>query len=316
MTRLDVRRRLDPEMLAAVAESQRLHGAETVDWTDLPAARRAYERERRFWNSDGPRLHEVRELAIPGPHGAIPLRLYFPIASRPLPALVYLHGGGYVLGNLDTHDRIMRILAERAGAAVIGVDYRLAPEHRFPVQIDEAAAVLDWLDAEGAARGIDAARLAMGGDSAGAHLSVGVALARQGRRPALKGLLLYYGSYGLTDSVSMRLNANDLDGVTRTDMAFYRSCYLRSPADLEDPRFDCLSADLAGLPPAFVLALDLDPLRDDSLALADLLAEAGVPCRLVRYGGVLHGFLHYSRLLPKSMQALEEGAAALRGWFA
>lgn len=303
-------------MLAAVAESQRLYGAEAVDWTDLPAARAAYERERRFWNREGPALHEVRERAIPGPHGRVALRLYFPTAARPLPALVYLHGGGYVLGNLDTHDRVMRILAERSGWAVVGVDYRLAPEHKFPVQIDEAAAVLDWLAAEGPAQGIDARHLAMGGDSAGAHLSLGCAIAREGRQPALKGLLLYYGSYGLTDSASMRLCANDLDGVTRADMAFYRASYLRSPADLEDIRFDCLAADLGGLPPVFVLAVEQDPLHDDSLALAGLLTEAGVPCRLLRYSGVLHGFLHYSRVVPKSMQALEDGAAALRGWLA
>lgn len=311
---MDIRARLDPEMLAAMAESQRLYGAETFDLQDLPAAREAYARERRFWNSDGPTLAEVRDFSIPGPYGAVPLRLYRPSTAGLLPALVYLHGGGYVLGNLDTHDRIMRLFAVQSGAAVVGVDYRLAPEHKFPVQLEEIAAAFGWLASEGRSAGIDAARLALGGDSAGAHLSLGTAIALKGRNPRIKGMLLYYGSFGLGDSMSMRVCANDLDGVKPSDLALYRNAYLRGPHDREDRRLDCLSADLAGLPPAYVLALELDTLRDDSLALAELLTRAGVPCRLTRLDGVLHGYLHYSRVIPKARQAIEEGASELRGW--
>jgi acetyl esterase len=313
---MDIKDRLDSEMLAALAESQRLYAGEILDWRNLPAFRAAYERERRFWNREGPSLPEVRDLSIPGPHGPIPLRLYCPSRNELLPALLYLHGGGFVLGNLDTHDRIMRILAARSGAAVLGVDYRLAPEHKFPVQLDEIAATLEWLAGHGAELGIDAKRLALGGDSAGAHLSLGTAIAFLGKSPQIKALLLYYGNFGLIDSMSMRLCANDLDGVKPTDLAFYRDCYLRSPSDHEDPRLDCLSANLAGLPPAYLLALELDTLRDDSLTLAALLGRAGVPCRLTRHDGVLHGYLHYNRVIPKAMQALEEGAAALRDWLA
>jgi acetyl esterase len=311
---MDIRARLDPEMLAALAESQRLYGGETFDLQDLPAAREVYARERRFWNSDGPALAEVRDFSIPGPYGAVPLRLYRPATEGLLPALVYLHGGGYVLGDLNTHDRIMRLFAVRSGAAVVGVDYRLAPEHKFPVQLEEIAAALDWLADEGRSAGIDAARLALGGDSAGAHLSLGTAIAFKGRSPRISGMLLYYGSFGLGDSLSMRVCANDLDGVKPSDLAFYRNAYLRGPRDREDQRLDCLSADLAGLPPAYVLALELDTLRDDSLALVELLTRAGVACQLTRHDGVLHGYLHYSRVIPKAMQAIEEGATALRGW--
>jgi acetyl esterase len=313
---MDIKDRLDSEMLAALAESQRLYAGEILDWRNLPAFRAAYERERRFWNREGPSLPEVRDLSIPGPHGPIPLRLYRPSEKELLPALLYLHGGGFVLGNLDTHDRIMRILAARSGAAVLGVDYRLAPEHKFPVQLDEIAATLEWLAGHGAELGIDAKRLALGGDSAGAHLSLGTAIAFLGKSPQIKALLLYYGNFGLIDSMSMRLCANDLDGVKPTDLAFYRDCYLRSPSDHEDPRLDCLSANLAGLPPVYLLALELDTLRDDSLTLAALLGRAGAPCRLTRHDGVLHGYLHYNRVIPKAMQALEEGAAALRDWLA
>jgi acetyl esterase len=311
---MDLQGRLDPEMLAVLAESRRLRGEEIVGWDNLPAAREAYERERRFWNRDGPALAEVRNFAIAGPYGSIPLRLYRPGAEAMLPSLVFIHGGGYVLGNLDTHDRVMRLLAARSGAAVLGVDYRLAPEHRFPTQLDEIAATLDWLAKDGAGAGIDATRLALGGDSAGAHLSLGSAIAFKKRTPRIRGMLLYYGSYGLTDSMSMRVCANDLDGVSRADLAFYREAYMRGPRDREDHCNDCLSADLAGLPPAYILALELDTLRDDSLALAELLGRAGVPCRLTRHDGVLHGYIHYSRVIPKAMQAIEEGAAALRAW--
>jgi acetyl esterase/lipase len=313
---MDVRGRLDPEMLAAMAESERLYGGENVDWQNLALARELYDRERRFWNREGPALAEVRDFAIPGPYGAIPLRLYRPGTEEVLPALVFLHGGGYVLGNLDTHDRIMRILAARSGAAVLGVDYRLAPEHKFPTQLDEIAATLDWLMSNGKSAGVDATRLALGGDSAGAHLALGSAIAFKGEAPRIKAMLLYYGSFGLTDSMSMRVCANDLDGVKPSDLAFYRNAYMRGPRDREDPRLDCLSANLAGLPPAYILALELDTLRDDSLALAELLGRAGVPCRLTRHDGVLHGYLHYSRAIPKAMQVLEEGAAALRDWLA
>jgi acetyl esterase len=311
---MDIRHRLDPEMRAALVESQRLYGSQTLDWKDLATMREAYERERRFWNREGPALAEVKNFAIPGPYGSIPLRLLRPAADSLLPTLVFLHGGGYVLGNLDTHDRIMRFLAARSGAAVLGIDYRLAPEHKFPAQLDEIAAVLDWVAKDGRGVGVDAARLALGGDSAGAHLALGTAIGLKGKPPAIKALLLYYGSFGLTDSMSMRVCANDLDGVTPSDLAFYRASYLQSPRDHEDPRLNCLAADLAGLPPAYILALELDTLRDDSLTLAELLGRAGVPCRLTRHDGVLHGYLHYNRVIPKAMQAIEEGASALRDW--
>ncbi|WP_191909106.1 alpha/beta hydrolase fold domain-containing protein [Hypericibacter adhaerens] len=301
-------------MKAALVESQRLYGSQVLDWRDLATMREAYERERRFWNREGPALAEVKDFAIPGPYGSIPLRLLRPARDKLLPALVFLHGGGYVLGNLDTHDRIMRLLAAKSGAAVLGIDYRLAPEHKFPTQLDEIAATLDWLTKEGRGVGVDAVRLALGGDSAGAHLSLGTAVGLQGKPPAIKALLLYYGSYGLADSMSMRLCANDLDGVKPSDLAFYRDSYVRGPRDHEDRRLDCLAADLAGLPPAYILALEFDTLRDDSLTLAELLGRAGVPCRLTRHDGVLHGYLHYNRMIPKAMQAIEEGAAALRDW--
>lgn len=311
----DIEARLDPEMRAAMAESARVLAGVAVDWKDLAAARRAYETERSYWNADKPDVAMVRDHVLPGPHGPIPVRLYRPVAEGLLPVLVYLHGGGYVLGSLDTHDRAMRLLALKSGAAVLGIGYRLAPEHRFPVQLDEAAAVLDWIAAHGASLELDRRRVALGGDSAGAHLALGAALQRKPADAPLKALVLYYGAFGLGDSLSRRRFGTAASGLSRADLAYYDASYLGRPAPMGDPRYDCLAGDLAGLPPAYILACELDPLLDDSLALAALLGDAGVPHHLRRYDGVLHGFLHYSRVIPKAMQALDEGAAALKDWF-
>jgi acetyl esterase len=311
----DIEARLDPEMRAALAENATAVAGWEAELQDLPAARLAYARGRNHWNADRPEVARVRNALVPGPHGPIPVRIYRPLpGNAPLPVLVFVHGGGYVLGSNDTHDRVMRLLALKSGAAVLGVDYRLAPEHRFPAQLEETAAVLDWLEAQAASVELDRGRVALGGDSAGAHISLGVALQRKGRAPALKALILYYGAFGLADSESRRRFGVAESGLSRKDLAFYEASYLGGPVPLGDPRYDCLAGDLSGLPPAYILACELDPLLDDSLALAKGLAAAGVPCRLARYDGVLHGFIHYSRAIPKAMRALDEGAAALKDW--
>lgn len=321
MIKVDVRRRLDPEMAAAIAESQRLYAEITakrgpIAADDLAAQREAYNHERAFWNAIKPELADVEELTLPGPGGAIPCRLYRPSRTKWLPALLFFHGGGWVLGNLDTHDRIMRLLAEKSGAIVLGVDYRLAPEHKFPAAYDDALAALRHVARHGAAWGIDPGRLAVGGDSAGANLSVATCLSlATAERIQVKLQLLYYGAFGLTDSASLRAFGNELDGLTRAEMARYRDYLFRTPADGEDPRCDNLSGDLRGLPPAFIAACDLDPLQDDSRALSELMNEVGVANELVVYRGMLHSFLHYSRVVGMAMQALDDGTASLKRAF-
>ena len=308
----------DPQMRAVLDNiAARCPEAWSVPEVPVAEARRRYAEERRFWNAERVALHEVRDLAVEGPHGAVPLRLYHPVAERPLPALVFLHGGGWILGSNDTHDRIMRLLAQKSGAAVVGVDYRLAPEHKFPVAYEECLAVVEQLAADGGTLGLDPARLALGGDSAGANMSLAVALALRDSKPAmLSTLLLYYGVFGLRDGPARRLFGGPAYGLSRADMAYYHACYLRDAADEEDPRFDLLDRDLVGLPPSYLCAAGLDPLLDDSLALAAALARDGVPHDLEIYDGMLHGFLHYSAMADKAMAALEAGAAALRRAFA
>ena len=189
---------------------------------------------------------------------------------------------------------------------------RWRPRPRFPRQLEQIAAVVEQLPAR---FGLDSARIALAGDSAGAHLALAVSLGlrdRGGARPA--ALLLYYGSYGLRDSASRRLYGGPWDGLTEAELAFYRQCYLRGPDDARDPRYDLLAADLAGTPPCFIAACALDPLQDDSRALAALLEEHGTPVELRVYDGVLHGFLHLSRMVDLSLRAIEDGARFLRGW--
>ena len=318
MTKPDPRRRFDPQMIQVQAESQRLNAGRAAPAADdVVAQRAAYAHERAFWNAIKPPLAGVEALSLPGPGGPIACRLYRPVLAPGLPALLYFHGGGWVVGSLDTHDRIMRLLAEKSGAIVLGVDYRLAPEHKFPAAHDDALAALRHTLRYGREWGIDPARLAVGGDSAGANLALASVLGLDAaERGALRLQLLFYGAFGLTDSASIRACDDAVYGLTGADMDRYRRHLVRFPADLDDPRLNNLAGDLAGLPPALLAAAELDCLLDDSRAMAARMAAAGVRHKLTIYPGVLHGFLHYSRMLDTAMRALDESAAALKQAFA
>jgi acetyl esterase len=282
----------------------------------IAGLRAAYDAERVFWNEPRVELSSVVEVAAPLGAGVARLRLYRPAPAGDQPALVFLHGGGFVVGSLDTHDRIQRLLARRSGVVVVGVDYPLSPEHRFPVALDQVEDVILWIAEHARELAIDPGRLAVGGDSAGAHLALAAALGLRRRRPGLlRFLLLYYGLYGSTDFPSRRRFGAPAYGLTGENLAFYERCYLGPSGDPTDARYDLLKADLRGLPPSFLGAAALDPLLDDSLALASALEAAGSETRLRVYDGVLHGFLHWSRMVPTADAALTDGAAALAAAF-
>ena len=314
MGRLSYEGRLDPQMVAAMQKQAELApGVGEMHTMPIDEVRRLYNQERRYWNADAPDLPEISNFAIPGPVGDIPVRFYFPIQKRPLPALVYLHGGGWVVGSIDTHDKIMRLLALRSGAAVVGVDYSLSPEHKFPTAFEETMAVVNYLRNHGHEQGFEEDRMAMGGDSAGANLSVAMSIMLRPDHPELlKLLLLFYGAYGLRDSGSRRLWGGPEDGMGEADLAYYQACYFSGDENFNDPRFNVLKADLTGLPPMFISAAEYDPLIDDSTTLKTLLDEAGVPNEMKIYQGVLHGFLHLSRMVDKASQAIDDAAEALR----
>ena len=315
MPKVDIWSRLTRESQQAVVKSRELYAAfESQSQDPLTADRESYSYERAHWNSLKVELPSVRDLSIDTPAGSVPVRLYKPQVDKVLPVLVYVHGGGYVLGNLDTHDRICRLLAIESGWAVLAVDYALAPEKQFPTQPDQIFAVLRHLAANGAELGVNGGRMAIGGDSAGAHFSLAATLdARTSGGPPICAQLLYYGAFGLIDSASRRLYGwADLDGLDEEESSTYLDHYVPNPKDRNHPRVNLLRSDMAGLPPTFIGAVAYDPLRDDSLVLAELLKERGVPHQLVVYEGVLHGFVHYSALEPKAMQAIKDGAMFLK----
>ena len=318
MATVNYKQRLHPQMTEVLKKQAEVTpNARKVHTLTPDEARAQYAAGRRYWNSDAPELDEIFDTPIEGPGGGIPARVYLHGDERPLPVLIYLHGGGWVVGNLDTHDKIMRLLALRSGAAVVGVDYGLAPQTKFPAAIDECLAAVAHLRDHAADWGIDPERIAIGGDSAGANLAVAVALSLRDTQPELlRMLLLVYGVFGLQDSPSQRLFGERGDGLSNKDMDYYYDCYLRGPEDRHDDRFNVLSADLRGLPCAFIAAAGMDPLLDDSVAMHELMGEAGVESKLAIYDGVLHGFLHYSCMLDRSKEAIDDAAQAIREVFA
>lgn len=280
---------------------------------DLAEQRVRYATERAFWNEGGPGMAETSEEMVDGPRGPFQVRWYNP-GGDARSCVIYVHGGGFVVGGLDTHDRIMRTLAASAGAVIVGVDYALSPEAKFPQGIRECAAAARHVAEHAESHGAAGGGVSFAGDSGGANMALAATLwLRDHGGPAVESLLLFYGLYGLRDSRSRRRYGNEWDGLTPADLESYMKAYTSGPEDLLDPYLDCLGADLStGIPPTYVLGATLDPLLDDSLALSDVLAEYGVPHQLREVDGVLHGFLHYSRILPEARDALDEAAAFYR----
>ena len=255
---------------------------------------------------------------VTGPDGDVPVRVYVPQAKGPLPILVYFHGGGWVIGSITSHDGVCRALANRAGAIVVSVDYRLAPEHRFPAAAEDSYAATRWIADHAVKLGGDPNRIAVGGDSAGGNLAAVVALiARDRGGPRLvHQLLVYPVTDGGLDTPSYQENA---DGyfLTRDMMAWFWDHYVPNRADRENQYCSPLRArDLKGLPSATVLTAEFDPLRDEGERYAARLKEAGVPTTMTRYEGVVHGFFGMSVLFDQARAAIDQAAAALRGGFA
>jgi acetyl esterase len=228
---------------------------------------------------------------------------------------LYFHGGGYVLNGIDTHDALLRLLANESGVAICGQAYSKAPEARFPVQLDEARHAVGWLKQEGAGFGLDSSRIVLAGDSAGAHLALTTALVeRDSGETDLRGLVLAYGMFAPTfDSMSHQLFRQGF-GLTTERMRWFWDQFLAPGQDRSHPLVAPLWADLAGLPKTLVLAAALDCLRDDSLQLSQRLELTGVPNRLSVFDGMQHAFLMAHAWLPPARRAVSEIAAAIRDW--
>jgi acetyl esterase len=235
----------------------------------------------------------VRDDAAQGPGGSIPIRVYTPKGEAPFPGLVWFHGGGWVLGDLDTHDALCRHLAIACRAVIASVDYRLAPEHRFPAAVEDADAATRWVSANAAALFVDPKRLAVGGDSAGGNLATVVCLrARERGGPSIRWQLLVYPITDCDlDTASYRENATGYS-LTRAGMEWFWSHYIPDPAARGHPHASPLRApDLTGLPGAYVVTAEYDPLRDEGEAYARRLTDTGVAARLQRFPGMIHGFV-------------------------
>jgi acetyl esterase len=309
---------VDPELLAAGQLLQQ-KGLIAPDRTvmPMPEVRAAQDRIGAFLGEGSVPLKRERDLSLPGPHGQVPCRLYLPDDSGRPPLLVYAHGGAFVQGSIPSWDHLLRDLVRQSGVAALSVDYRLAPEHRFPVAFDEMVAMTRLAAREGAGLGIDPNRLALGGDSAGANLALAAALAmRDAGEKALRFQLLIYGCFTTDcDSPSWQRFGQGA-GLSQTGMRWAWDTYLERPEQYHDWRAAPLDGDLKGVAPAHLIVGSLDPLLDDSNNLAVKLKSADVPSTLTIYQGINHGFIRYGRLIGTARRAIAECAAALKAGLA
>ena len=328
--------RLTPKM-AGVVERMERAGHPPLHSLTPQQARAAYEKGAGVLEVPKPELGRVEDLSIPMRDGAIvPARLYAPVALlasaapavasapavlsassglpvAPLPVLVYFHGGGFTVGSIATHDTLCCVLCARSGCAVVSVDYRLAPEHKFPTASNDAWDAVQHIVQHGAALGLDYRRMALGGDSAGGTLAAACALmARDIGLPIALQLLFYPGLAAHQDTDShRRLSAGPL--LSEPLISYFFDQYVRSRADRDDWRFSPLNADdVDGVAPAWIGLAECDPLVDEGVQYADRLRAAGVPVELEIYRGVIHEFIKMGRAIPEALQAHADAARALR----
>jgi len=311
-----VNNELDPAYAQASARVKEA-GFEPVDplKTPLDEARAAQERYLAFLARDPPRVASVRDFELQGPAGSFATRIYYPVKAAALPVIVFVRGGGWWAGSLATHDRTMRLLANESGMAVCGVDYHRAPEEHYPRQVNEVLHTVRWLRAEGAGVGVDADRIVLAGESAGANLCSLAAVrlkAEAGQdaapgadaRAAVRGLALFYGNYALPGPE------------TRAYSKWVWSQYLGSDLEHADPAAVPMNADVSGLPPAWLGVGEADPLLGDTLRFAEKLRASGVACEVKRYPGLPHAFVMLNRIFDGAKDAVRDLATAARRFVA
>ena len=314
---------VDPDMRQAIARAQEIvveYGLATDRSKLTPVqARERSELDRKWWNEVRPEVAKIVNTTVPGPTGDIPVRLLYPSEETNLPVIVYLHGGGWVVGSLETHATGMHLLALESGCVVAAVDYSLAPENKFPAAIDETLAVVDFITRSGADWSVDPTRIGLSGDSAGGNLAAGaeVALRQRGTSP-VKALGLIYGVFGDDfETDSYRLFGGGNWFLSTADMKTYFGHYLNGPADHDDPRAVPMKADVTGFPPCFLHSAGVDVLRDDTRRFYEKLKAAGVEAHHTEHAGIIHGCMTQIRMVGKARQLIaglgRELAGALGG---
>ncbi|MFE1396976.1 alpha/beta hydrolase [Nocardiopsis dassonvillei] len=306
---------LDPDVIAML-EAARAAGSRPFPEMGVEAARAMVEASPA---GPAPDMREVRDGSFPGPHGTVPVRVYRPEEAEmiPLPVIVYFHGGGMVAGSVRSFDSLARHLAASCGAVVVSVDYRLAPEHTYPVATEEAYAALEWTAAHTGELRVDGSRMAVAGDSAGGSLAAAVALrARDESGPALvTQLLLYPGLERARDRPSM-VEFAEGPILSRADVVWMKAQYLGADEAADTPQgVPALAEDLSGLPDAVVVTAEADPLRDGAEEYGHRLRAAGVPTALLRYPGVCHGFMAQAGWIRRASTAFAEVGALARAKF-
>ena len=286
-----------------------------VSTQTVAEARATMEASRQLTTGAPEPIFKVENRTIPGPASEIPVRIYTPEGNGPFPVLVYFHGGGWVIGSLDTHDGVCRSLANQARCVVVSVDYRMAPEHKFPAAVDDCYVATKWVVENAASINGKADRVAVGGDSAGGNLAAVVSLmAKEYGGPHIVFQLLIYPAtdYYIPGTDSIRENAEGYY-LTRNAMVWFWNHYANSEDDANNPHMAPLRAkDLRDLPPALVITAEYDPLRDEGEMYATRLQEAGISVTSTRYNGMIHGFFSLSTMLDQAKVAVAEAAAALR----
>jgi acetyl esterase len=279
-------------------------------------ARASYRSRRTFTQPDAPEVFKVEDKVVSYEGVNVPVRVYHPHAAQSqaaLPGLVYLHGGGWTVGDLDTHDVLCRSLCLQADIVVVSVDYRMGPEHKFPAAYDDTVAAFNWTVAHAASLGIDASRIAIGGDSAGGNLSAAACLGLRGQavQPAFQ-LLIYPATIMWQDTASYHANGKGYM-LTQESIAYYTENYLRNREDAKDWRASPqLAESHAGLAPAFVMTAGFDPLRDEGLMYANALSKAGVSAQYICFERQIHGFITMGRVMQEANTAVSLCAAVLR----
>ena len=279
-------------------------------------ARASYRSRRAFTQPDAPEVFKVEDKLVSANGVSVPVRVYHPHAApshSTLPGLVYLHGGGWTIGDLDTHDVLCRSLCLQAGIVVVAVDYRMGPEHKFPAAYDDSVAAFNWTVAQAASLGIDASRIAIGGDSAGGNLAAAACLGLRGQsvQPAFQ-LLIYPATIMWQDTPSYHANGKGYM-LTKESIAYYTESYLRNREDAKDWRASPQLADShAGLPPAFVITAGFDPLRDEGLMYANALTKAGVSSQYICFERQIHGFITMGRVMQEANTAVSLCASVLK----
>ena len=279
-------------------------------------ARASYRSRRAFTQPDAPEVFKVEDKEVSANGVNVPVRVYHPHAAQShsaLPGLVYLHGGGWTIGDLDTHDVLCRSLCLQAGIVVVSVDYRMGPEHKFPAAYDDSVAAFNWTVAQAASLGIDASRIAIGGDSAGGNLAAAACLGLRGQSvQAAFQLLIYPATIMWQDTASYHANGKGYM-LTKESIAYYTESYLRNREDAKDWRASPqLAESHAGLPPAFVMTAGFDPLRDEGLMYANALTKAGVSSQYICFERQIHGFITMGRVMQEANTAVSLCASALK----